>query len=84
MSGDMADPLPENISGEKSVVHHHEHGFSWDFKVNISHVILAAAIFAVAYVLHQKLNDGGTEQEDSAAIEDGTEVEIGGQAGLVN
>lgn len=43
MGGDvMADPLPENIEGEKIVTHRFDHGIDW--KVNVSHVILAAIL----------------------------------------
>ena len=47
MSGEMADPVPENISGEKSVAYSHE----IHHRVNWGYVALGvAAIFVLAYV----------------------------------
>jgi hypothetical protein len=47
MSGEMADPAPENISGKKSVSYEHRihHRVNWGYLV-----IGAAAILAIGYV----------------------------------
>jgi hypothetical protein len=47
MSGEMADPVPENISGEKSVAYSHE----IHHRVNWGYVALGvAAILVLGYV----------------------------------
>jgi len=48
----MSDPLPENIEGQKVVTHRFDHGIDWS--VNVSHLLLAAAVLAVAWIAYRQ------------------------------
>lgn len=48
MSGEMADPLPENIEGEKAVTYSHqiEHRINWGYvAIGLAAVALAVLLF---------------------------------------
>jgi hypothetical protein len=48
----MSDPLPENIEGQKVVTHRFDHGIDWS--VNVSHLLLAVAVLAVAWIVYRQ------------------------------
>jgi len=83
MMFDMADPPPENVTGEKRVVHSVEHSIPW------GHVALGVGLIVVAYVLHAHLIDGSDdveplEESNEIGLTDGVPVEIENAAsGLV-
>ena len=60
MSADMADPLPENIDGAKSVAYSHEihHQVNWGYLA-----LGIAAILVVAYIW-SNVDLGGDDQQD--------------------
>jgi hypothetical protein len=62
MSGDgvMADPLRQNIDGEKIVHHRFDHGVDW--QVNVSHLL--AAIGVALLILYLKPWNGANNQEE--------------------
>lgn len=67
MTGGMADPVPENITGEKV----EKHTFSHDVhhRVNWGYVSVAVAALALAYVLSQRLDvDDDSEDTDGLGV----------------
>jgi hypothetical protein len=69
----MADPPQENITGEKKVIHHFTNGIDW--KVNVSHLLLAMGLVVGLYLLHKNTSlfedDPGGEGDVEADDPDG-------------
>ena len=63
----MKDPLPENITGEKTVAHTVQHTVRWDYLL-----IAALAVYAV-----WKVGEIVTSTGSDSELVDGVEVEIG-------
>jgi hypothetical protein len=53
MSGEMADPLPENIDGTKAVTYSHEvhHRINWGY------VAIGAAVIALVLLARSRLDE---------------------------
>lgn len=75
MLPDMSDPAPENVTGEKRVVHSVEHSIPW------GHVALGVGLLALAYVLHAHLTDDGDAVEPVEEPDDLDLSDVAGQAG---
>lgn len=60
----MVDPPRENIDGEKIVHHRFDHGVDWE--VNVSHVLLALVVLALA-VIYLKGGEGSGDDDDGGA-----------------
>jgi hypothetical protein len=54
----MQDPKPENIAGQKRVVHRVEHRIDWGY------VVAGVGLVAVAYVMYRLLVEGSESEED--------------------
>lgn len=67
---EMADPVPENITGEKSIQYSHEihHQINWGY------VAIGAAVIAVVLWLWSNLDsDSGPEQLSAMPRNEGSE-----------
>lgn len=65
MTGEMADPVPENITGEKSVAYSHE----IHHRVNWGYVALGvAAILVLAYVWGNVDLGGDADEQADAGV----------------
>ena len=60
---DMADPLPENIDGEKTVQYSHE----IHHRVNWGHVALASAVIVLLLAARWYLDVGDDDQDGITA-----------------
>lgn len=63
----MKDPLPQNISGQKSVSHVVEHRVRWDYLV--LGVAAVYAVWKVARALETASSEGGAEVVDVPVTE---------------
>jgi len=61
----MIDPPRENIDGEKIVHHRFDHGVDW--QVNVSHVLLAVVLLALAVVYLRGRNGSDDERDGSVS-----------------
>lgn len=66
MKDPMADPLPENIDGQKVVTHRFDHGIDW--KVNVSHLIVAIVVVAVLLWLKPWAEPDATDADREGGI----------------
>jgi len=64
----MVDPPRENIDGEKIVHHRFDHGIDW--QVNVSHVLLALVVLALA-VVYLKGRDSSDDDSPNSGGFDG-------------
>ncbi|MUW15736.1 hypothetical protein GJ633_14725 [Halorubrum sp. CBA1125] len=62
---DLPDPQPENIDGAKTVEYSHE----IHHRVNWGYVALAVAGIAVLLVIHQNVDLGGDESEETGGMQ---------------
>lgn len=71
MSDRMADPAPENITGEKV----EKHVFSHDVqhKVNWGHVSLGVAVVVLVWVV-SRWYQNREDDDESSVVDDATEV----------
>lgn len=58
----MKDPRPENIGGQKRVVHKYEHRIDWGY------VIAGVGGLAVAYVLFRLFADASDTDDDGDLV----------------
>lgn len=62
------EPLPENISGEKRVVHRIEHNVQW------GHVVLGAAAILLIYVVFDPFSSSESDGDDTGIQDPGVPV----------